>query len=258
VKHRADLTADDLAHRHHTSGGLSAIQESTIDKMEDGTSYLPSAVERPSPDIRKPPRAWGAYTRLVLADAISRHGWEIGDHTYGTPTVAEAEHGGHLRIGKYCSIAGSVTIVLANHRANAGSTYPFAALRAIWSGAGDSLRDHEAGNVDIGSDVWLGINVCILPGTTIGDGCIIGAGSVVRGSVSPYSVVIGNPAQVIRSRFDTETVSRFLRVRWWDLHDDVVDRLVPKLLGSDLSSLLSAAEEARDAAKPDFGGAADD
>jgi len=218
--------------------------------MEDGASYLPSAVEPSVPDASRPPRVWGAYTRLVLADAISRHGWEVGDHTYGTPTVAEAEHGGHLRIGKYCSIAGSVTIVLANHRANAGSTYPFAALRAIWSGAEDGLRDHEPGNVDIGSDVWLGIDVCILPGTTIGDGCVIGAGSVVRGSIPPYSIVIGNPGQIIRSRFDAETVSRLLRVRWWDLHDDVVDRLVPKLLGSDITSLLLEAEEAWQATKP--------
>ena len=213
--------------------------------MVDVASYLTPAVERQLPDIQKPPREWEAYTRLALANSIAQHGWDVGDHSYGTPTVVEAEYGGHLRIGKYCSIGSNVTIVLANHRIDAGTTYPFVALRSLWSGAEASLLDHNKGDVDIGSDVWIGMNACLLPGTTIGSGCVIGAASVVRGSIPPYSIVIGNPGRVIRTRFDERIVSRFLSVRWWDLHDDVVDHLIPKLLGNDLLAFLLAAEEAR-------------
>jgi acetyltransferase-like isoleucine patch superfamily enzyme len=54
--------------------------------------------------------------------------------------------------------------------------------------------------VEIGADCWLGMGVCVLPGARIGDGCIVGAGSVVADEISPYTVAVGNPARVIKSR----------------------------------------------------------
>ncbi len=54
--------------------------------------------------------------------------------------------------------------------------------------------------VHIGNDVWIGRRVIILPGVTIGDGCVIGAGAVVTKDIPPYSVAVGNPARVVRSR----------------------------------------------------------
>jgi len=69
----------------------------------------------------------------------------------------------------------------------------------------------------IGNDVYIGHNVIILPSVrTIGDGAVIGAGSVVNEDVPPYAVVIGYPARVVRYRFKKETVAELLASRWWD------------------------------------------
>ena len=54
--------------------------------------------------------------------------------------------------------------------------------------------------VTIGNDVWLGANVIVLPGRTIGDGAVVGAGSVVTKDVPPYAVVVGNPAKILTLR----------------------------------------------------------
>lgn len=56
--------------------------------------------------------------------------------------------------------------------------------------------------VFIGSDVWIGDRVTILPGVHIGDGCVIGAGAVVTRDIPPHSIAAGVPAKVIRSRKD--------------------------------------------------------
>ena len=58
----------------------------------------------------------------------------------------------------------------------------------------------KLGPVALGADCWIGMGVCILPGVTLGEGCVVGAGSVVTRDVEPYSVVVGNPAKAIKSR----------------------------------------------------------
>jgi len=72
-------------------------------------------------------------------------------------------------------------------------------------------------HVTIGNDVWTGHNVNILPGISVGDGAVIGAGSVVTKDVPPYAIVAGAPAQVRRLRFDERTIERLLRLKWWEL-----------------------------------------
>src|SRR5215218_3048534 len=54
--------------------------------------------------------------------------------------------------------------------------------------------------VEIGADCWIGMGVCILPGARLGDGCVVGAGSVVAGELGPNCVAVGNPARAIKSR----------------------------------------------------------
>lgn len=72
-------------------------------------------------------------------------------------------------------------------------------------------------HVTIGNDVWSGHNVNIMPGVNVGDGAVIGAGSVVTKDVPPYAVVAGVPAQIRRYRFSEKIIERLLRVKWWDL-----------------------------------------
>ena len=77
--------------------------------------------------------------------------------------------------------------------------------------------DTSAPRTTIGNDVWIGQNVLIKPGVTIGNGAVVGMGSVVTEDVSPYTIVAGNPARVIRPRFSPELAERLLASRWWEL-----------------------------------------
>jgi acetyltransferase-like isoleucine patch superfamily enzyme len=126
-----------------------------------------------------------------------------------------------LTIGKYCSIGTNVILFLGGeHRIDWVSTYPFPVL---WAEA-KSIPGHPStkGDVVIGNDVWIGFGVTILSGVRIADGAAIGAGSVVARDIPPYAIAAGNPAQIIRYRFDEEIVRRLLQIKWWNWPDEKV------------------------------------
>lgn len=79
--------------------------------------------------------------------------------------------------------------------------------------------------IDIGNDVWFGAGAIVLKGVKIGDGAVIGAGSVVTKDIQPYAIVAGNPARLIRYRFNPPTVERLLESKWWDLPAEVIRSL---------------------------------
>ena len=133
-------------------------------------------------------------------------------------------------------------LIVANHATDRVTTYPFAALRRIWPSAPEDGSDHAGDGIVIGNDVCIGQGAVILPGARIGDGAIVGAAAVVASTVPPYAVVVGNPARVVRRRFDDDTVTRLLAVRWWDWPDATVDRFIPLLLGGDVQAFLARAE----------------
>ena len=81
------------------------------------------------------------------------------------------------------------------------------------------------------------MNAVILPGVHIGDGAIIGANSVVGSDIEPYTIVVGNPARVLRKRFDDEMIDLMLRFKWWDKSIEEIDRLIPILTCSDLEKV---------------------
>lgn len=152
------------------------------------------------------------YTRDVLTDPR----YSIGEYTYGTPRVLSWQ-GGRLTIGKFCSIAAEVTILLdGQHDMEAVTTYP---LHELFAGSTlPSLPSHPEWKKDvtIGNDVWICFGATILPGVTIGDGAVIGAKAVVTKDVEPYTIVGGNPSCLIRKRFDDTTIRHLLKLRWWD------------------------------------------
>ena len=74
----------------------------------------------------------------------------------------------------------------------------------------------------------------ILPGVHIGDGAIIGANSVVGSDVEAYSIMAGNPARLIRKRFDDELIGLVERFAWWDKSIEEINALIPILTSSDL------------------------
>lgn len=164
----------------------------------------------------------------------------IGDFTYYNelkvkkePCVLEAK----LSIGKFCSIGPQNTVLLGEeHHADWNTTYPFKEIgfRDFDIGGSDAF---SKGDVVIGNDVWTGHGVYILSGVVIGDGAVIGAGAVVAKNVDPYSIVVGNPARVVKRRFSDEHISKLLEMKWWDWKYEHIYNAQKFLQCSDIDSL---------------------
>ena len=154
---------------------------------------------------------------------------DIGNFTYGEPMIVQCGEGARCHIGKFCSIAEGVTVMLGgNHRTDWVTTYPFNSLLPGFYG---NIKGHPAtkGDVWIGNDVWIGRGALILSGVHIGDGAVIGANSVVTHHVYPYSLVAGNPAERKKERFDGIQTRKLLEMQWWNWDIDRIAEAVPIL-----------------------------
>lgn len=174
------------------------------------------------------------HRKLVfLKNIITRPNIEVGDYTYyddlDDPT--NFEHyvlyhfdfiGDKLIIGKFCAIAAGVKFIMngANHEIAPVSTYPFAIFGNGWEKIMEDTSPMQKypnkGDTTIGNDVWIGHGVTIMPGVKVGNGAIIASQSIVTKDVPDYAIIGGNPAQLIRKRFDEDTINRLLRIAWWD------------------------------------------
>ncbi len=156
--------------------------------------------------------------RFFTKDIFADKKYIIGEYTYGHPNILFENDEANLYIGKFCSIANGVTIFLGgNHRTDWISTYPFNDLPNYFPES-NNLIGHPAtkGDVIIGNDVWIGYNVTILSGITIADGAVIAAGSVLTKSVKPYEVWGGNPAQLLKIRFNENQIKKLEELQWWN------------------------------------------
>lgn len=163
---------------------------------------------------------------------------EIGDYTYGVPNVVTNGDIAKLRIGKFCSIAECVTILLsAEHRPDFVTTYPFNVLMSYRYGY---IKGHPTsrGDIEIGNDVWIGYGATIMSGVHIGDGAVIAARSVVTKDVAPYEIVGGVPAKPIRKRFDDDVIGELLKIRWWDWDLQKIAGAVPLLQSNQIRRFL--------------------
>lgn len=121
-------------------------------------------------------------------------------------------------IGPFCSIGGNVVIAPGRHPLNFVSSHPFfySNDHPQYPSAHCDVRFVQNEPVQIGADVWIGLNAVILDGLSIGDGAVIAANAVVTADVPPYAVVAGVPARIIKYRFDNETRERLQRSKWWE------------------------------------------
>lgn len=162
--------------------------------------------------------------------------YEIGDWTFGIPTVADYGRNAGLKIGKYCSISEDVVIILGGeHNWRNISTLQFDRIFEGVKDEGKSSR--RTPRTLIGSDVWLGRGVKVLSGVHIGDGAVVGAGTVVSRDVSPYEIVAGAPQQSLGYRFNAKERELLQALKWWDWPDDLVERAIPFLLSGDVQRL---------------------
>lgn len=191
----------------------------------------------------------GLKTVTYIKPTITKSNIIVGDFTYFSDVDFERHVTHHydfyddkLIIGKFCQIASGVEFIMngVNHQMNAVSTFPFYILEG-WEQDVPSLSEMPVkGDTIVGNDVWIGQNVTIMPGVNIGNGAIIGANSVVAKNVEPYTIVAGNPARVIRKRFDDELIGLMQELAWWDKSIDEINALIPILVCSDLQKVKMA------------------
>jgi acetyltransferase-like isoleucine patch superfamily enzyme len=148
----------------------------------------------------------------------------------------------HADIGGFSSIANRVVI--------GGGRHPmeWVGMSPVFYAGRDSVKakfsEHTRESVKrvvIGHDVWIGHSAIVLPGVEVGNGAVIGAGAIVTRSVPPYAIVAGNPARVLRYRFDEDTVRRLEATRWWAWPEEALRSLGH--LSNDVPAFLEAAEK---------------
>jgi acetyltransferase-like isoleucine patch superfamily enzyme len=157
-------------------------------------------------------------TLFFTKDVFENKKYSIGDYTYGKPIILFENAETNLTIGKYCSIADKVTIFLGgNHRMDWVSTYPFNVLVNHFPLA-SNIKGHPAtkGDVIIGNDVWIGNNVTIMSGVIIGDGAVVANGAIVTKNIGDYEVWGGNPAKLLKKRFNQDEIITLKKIEWWN------------------------------------------
>lgn len=172
--------------------------------------------------------------------------YQKGRHSYGEIVVKTwLRNDEVVRGGNFCSVGPNVTICIdGNHKIDTFSSFPFHIFPSTpnthdWAPWGKSTPT-------IGNDVWIGADALILSGASIGDGAVVAARAVVTKPVPPYAIVAGNPARVVKYRFDHATIQDLLTLKWWDLPDEIILRdLVP--LGTNMPAVIQTLKNIRSA-----------
>lgn len=151
---------------------------------------------------------------VIAPDCVIEDDVIIGDYTY----MQSGCNVNNTCIGKFCSIGNNVLINPWQHPLNLISSSPKLYRNILkWGGYIDTPKQTVIGN-----DVWIGSGSCILDNITIGDGAVIGANSVVTKDVPPYAICVGNPAKIIKYRFDDTKIKQLLDEKWWNWDDEKI------------------------------------
>ncbi|AIE74261.1 MULTISPECIES: Vat family streptogramin A O-acetyltransferase [unclassified Synechocystis] len=185
-----------------------------------------------------------------IKNTVSNPNIIIGDYTYyDDPEDSENFErnvlyhfpfiGDRLIIGKFCAFARGVKFIMngANHAMDGISTYPFSIFGNGWQRMASEEEPSHKGDTVIGNDVWIGYEAIIMPGVQVGDGAIIAAKAVVTNHVAPYTIVGGNPARLIRQRFEDEVVQALLTIAWWHWDIGKISRNLEKIAAADIEAL---------------------
>lgn len=151
--------------------------------------------------------------------------------------------GDRLIIDKFCAIAQGVQFIMngANHKLSGFSTFPFYIFGNGWEKAMPQPEDLPyKGDTIIGNDVWIGYKALIMPGVKIGNGAIISSRAVVTADVPAYTIVGGNPANVMKKRFSDENISELEKLAWWDWPIEQITQNLTAIMANDMKALRTA------------------
>ena len=212
---------------------------------------------RPTPETRHPavfPNGETWANSVYLKAVINHPRIRVGDYSYYVDFDNDVEDYAFrlapylhsfapekLIIGKYCQFANGTRFITssANHQIDGFSAYPFSLFGEAWARAYTQKWPNK-GDTVIGNDVWCGHDSVIMPSVTVGSGAVIAARSVVTRDVPAYAIVGGNPARIIRMRFDADTIDQLLDTAWWNWDADKVERNIAAIVGDDIDKLINA------------------
>ncbi len=152
-----------------------------------------------------------------------------------------------LIIGKFCSIATGVRFMMGGtqgHNYSWLATYPLDFLDDDFDSYQETRpkAQQSKGDTIIGHDVWIGAEAMIMPGIHIGDGAVIGARSLVTKNVGPYEIWGGNPARLLKKRFNDDVIEKLRRIKWWDWDFEILKRHYQLLRSQDIDTLWAKFE----------------
>jgi len=162
------------------------------------------------------------YSRLK--DYAEIYNSSLGKYSY----ISQYSIINKTKIGKFCSIANGCYIGLWEHNREV-STHSF----YLYQHSGDFVKGYKNYSKDniettIGNDVWIGANTVIIKGVSIEDGVIVGASSVVTKNIPAYAIVVGNPAKIIKYRYNKNDIKWLLELKWWNFSRDKLKKLIAK------------------------------
>ncbi|MFW3346085.1 CatB-related O-acetyltransferase [Aliarcobacter butzleri] len=153
-----------------------------------------------------------------VAEYASIHDTEVGAYS----ALGRYSKIVHTKIGKYCAISWNTTINAISHPHNHLTISAFPYVPRL--GNFVQKRKQLYKEVIIKNDVWIGANSVIMPGITIGNGAVVGAGAVVTKDVPDYAIVVGVPAIIVKYRFSEDIIDKLLELKWWDLDSEIIKK----------------------------------
>ena len=193
---------------------------------------------------------------ILLKNLVKSPLIQVGDYTYYADIDDPSNFETHnvlynfgpakLIIGKFCAIGTGTHFLMpmANHPSAGVSTFPFFVFGGNWTAQTMDVIVTMAGeDTVIGNDVWFGREAVIMPGVKVGDGAIIGTRAFVTTDVPPYGVVSGNPARLIKRRYEPEEIELLERLAWWDWPIEIVTEHVRDILTGTPAQLAQIAKD---------------
>lgn len=181
------------------------------------------------------------HNHTVVSNVFDLDKVHVGKGTYGGLLVHDFKNPKEgLEIGHYCSIGAKVEFYLGGeHHPEYISNYPYKLFYCV--DLEKQLVDRRTkGKIVLEDDVWIGANAIILSGVHIGQGAIVGAGSVVARDIPPYAIYAGN--RVIKKRFSEETIEKLLKLDYNRLTEEYIKEKLDYFYIDDIEQIISCFE----------------